>query len=271
MNSSSKVPPRFVPTLTEVVQSEAAAPEDVADSAQSAQPEQSQAAAQQVLGPQTLGDSVVPLARPSFHTSWLADGLYGRGRPAGIPHQLPPLPESLPPQQSFAQSMAAEVVEARAAVQVEPEPEPESATAELVEAFALADQAEQPSITDAGQAQDEELQPGPEPFHEEEAAEPLVQAQDVVQAVEPDPVIETAGLQQALDAHGAVVTEEYLVHRLMQRVDLVLEHKLKEAIAQVVEAQTRSMVLRLREEVETVVRQSVYEAVEAELALQARQ
>jgi hypothetical protein len=67
-----------------------------------------------------------------------------------------------------------------------------------------------------------------------------------------------------------VVTEEYLVHRLMQRVDLVLEHKLKEAIAQVVEAQTRSMVLRLREEVETVV-QSVYEAVEAELALQARQ
>lgn len=268
MNSSSKVPPRFVPTLTEVVQSEAAAPEDAADSAQSAQPEQSQAAAQQVLGPQTLGDSVVPLARPSFHTSWLADGLYGRGRPAGIPHQLPPLPESLPPQQSFAQSMAAEVVEAIAAVQVEPEPG--SATAELVEAFALADQAEQPSITDAGQAQDEELQPGPEPFHEE-AAEPLVLAQDVVQAVEPDPVFEAAGLQQALDAHGAVVTEEYLVHRLMQRVDLVLEHKLKEAIAQVVEAQTRSMVLRLREEVETVVRQSVYEAVEAELALQARQ
>jgi hypothetical protein len=47
----------------------------------------------------------------------------------------------------------------------------------------------------------------------------------MVQAVEPDPVFEAAGLQQALDAHGAVVTEEYLVHRLMQRVDLVLEHK----------------------------------------------
>jgi hypothetical protein len=31
------------------------------------------------------------------------------------------------------------------------------------------------------------------------------------------------------------------------------------------------MVLRLREEVETVVRQSVYEAVEAELAQQTRQ
>jgi hypothetical protein len=268
MNSSSKVPPRFVPTLTEVVQSEAAVPEDAADNAQSAQLEQPQGAAQQVLGPRTLGDSVVPLVRPSFHTSWLADGLYGRGRPAGIPHQLPPLPESLPPQQSFAQSMAAEAVKAISAGQMEPEPE--SATAEFVEVFPLADQAEQSAITDAGQAPDEVLQPGPESFHEE-AAEPLVQAQDVVQAVEPEPVFEAVGLQQALDAHGAVVTEEYLVHRLMQRVDLVLEHKLKEAIAQVVEAQTRSMVLRLREEVETVVRQSVYEAVEAELAQQTRQ
>ncbi len=258
MNSSSKVPPRFVPTLTEVVQPEAAALEDTADSAQSASPEQSHGAAQQVLGPRTLGDSVVPLARPSFHTSWLADGLYGRGRPAGIPHQLPPLPESLPPQQSFAQSMAGQV-----------EPETELVTAELVEAFPLADQAEQPSVTDAGQPQDEELQPGPE-ILDEEAAEPLVQAQDVEQAVEPAPVFGAAGLQQALDEHGAVVAEEYLVHRLMQRVDLVLEHKLKEAIAQIVEAQTRSMVLRLREEVETVVRQSVYEAVEAELAQQAQ-
>lgn len=258
MNSSSKVPPRFVPTLTEVVQPEAAALEDTADSAQSASPEQSHGAAQQVLGPRTLGDSVVPLARPSFHTSWLADGLYGRGRPAGIPHQLPPLPESLPPQQSFAQSMAGQV-----------EPETELVTAELVEAFPLADQAEQPSVPDAGQPQDEELQPGPEVL-DEEAAEPLVQAQDVEQAVEPAPVFGAVGLQQALDEHGVVVAEEYLVHRLMQRVDIVLEHKLKEAIAQVVEAQTRSMVLRLREEVETVVRQSVYEAVEAELAQQAQ-
>ncbi len=268
MNSSSKVPPRFVPTLTEVVQPEAAAPEDAADSAQPAAPQQSQGAVQQVLGPRTLGGSVVPLARPSFHTSWLADGLYGRGRPAGIPHQLPPLPESLPPQQSFAQGMAEEVAEAISAGQVETETE--LATAELVEAFPLADPAEQPAVTDAGQPQDEDLQPGTEAL-DEEAAEPLVQAQDLEQAVEPAPVFEAAGLQQALDAHGAVVTEEYLVHRLMQRVDLVLEQKLRDAIAQVVETQTRSMVLRLREEVETVVRQSVYEAVEAELAQQTRQ
>nr|WP_261794547.1 hypothetical protein [Comamonas testosteroni] len=64
------------------------------------------------------------------------------------------------------------------------------------------------------------------------------------------------------------VTEEYLVHRLMQRVDLVLEQRLKEAIASVVQEQTRSLLPRLREEVESVVRQSVYEAVESELAQQ---
>lgn len=60
--------------------------------------------------------------------------------------------------------------------------------------------------------------------------------------------------------------EEYVVHRVMQRVDLVLDQRLREAIALVVQEQTRSMVLRLREEVESVVRHAVYEAVADELA-----
>jgi hypothetical protein len=59
--------------------------------------------------------------------------------------------------------------------------------------------------------------------------------------------------------------EEYVVHRVMQRVDVALERRLKEAIALVVQEQTRSMVPRLREEVETVVRHAVYEAVADEL------
>src|SRR5256885_11057250 len=50
------------------------------------------------------------------------------------------------------------------------------------------------------------------------------------------------------------------VHRLMQRVDLVLDQRLRDAIATVVQQQTRSIVVRLREEVESVVRQAVYEA-----------
>ncbi len=61
--------------------------------------------------------------------------------------------------------------------------------------------------------------------------------------------------------------EEYVVHRVMQRVDLVLDQRLREAIALVVQEQTRSMVPRLREEVESVVRHAVYEAVADELAI----
>ena len=62
------------------------------------------------------------------------------------------------------------------------------------------------------------------------------------------------------------VLEEEIVHRVMQRVDVSLDHRLREAIAVVVQEQTRSVVPRLREEIEAVVRQSVYEAVADELA-----
>lgn len=61
--------------------------------------------------------------------------------------------------------------------------------------------------------------------------------------------------------------EEYIVHRVMQRVDVVLDQRLREAIATVVQEQTRSMVPRLREEVESVVRHAVYEAVADELSV----
>jgi len=60
--------------------------------------------------------------------------------------------------------------------------------------------------------------------------------------------------------------EEYVVHRVMQRVDALLEQRLRQAIAHVTEEQTRSLVPRLREEVESVVRYSVYDAVAQELA-----
>lgn len=56
------------------------------------------------------------------------------------------------------------------------------------------------------------------------------------------------------------------MHRVMQRVDVVLEKRLREAIASVVQEQTRSVVPRLREEIESVVRHAVYEAVADELA-----
>lgn len=60
--------------------------------------------------------------------------------------------------------------------------------------------------------------------------------------------------------------EEYMVHRVMQRVDVALEQRLRDAIATVVQEQTRSVLPRLREEIESVVRHAVYEAVADELA-----
>lgn len=78
--------------------------------------------------------------------------------------------------------------------------------------------------------------------------------------VEPEPAVMglAAGLPPGI--------EELVVHRVMQRVDVVLDQRLREAIALVVQEQTRSMVPRLREEVESVVRHAVYEAVADELA-----
>lgn len=94
MNSSSKTPPRFVPTLTEIVPVEVAKEEAGEDGSSSMRAHVPDAAAD------SLAIAAAPLA--PFHSPWLADGLYVRGLPAAIPHDLPPLPESLPPQQPFA-------------------------------------------------------------------------------------------------------------------------------------------------------------------------
>ena len=65
--------------------------------------------------------------------------------------------------------------------------------------------------------------------------------------------------------HNAVQLEDQIVHRVMQRVDLVLERRLREAVAQVILSQTQSLGPRLREEIELVVRESVSQAVAHEL------
>jgi len=65
-------------------------------------------------------------------------------------------------------------------------------------------------------------------------------------------------------AHEAL--EDQIIHRVMQRVDLSLERRLRDAVAAMVLQQTQSMVPRLREEIEFVVRQSVSDAVADELA-----
>jgi hypothetical protein len=64
--------------------------------------------------------------------------------------------------------------------------------------------------------------------------------------------------------------EEQLVLRVMQRVDLALERRLREAIAAAVLEQTRSMAPVLRSEIEAAVRQTVAQAFAEESASRRR-
>jgi len=62
------------------------------------------------------------------------------------------------------------------------------------------------------------------------------------------------------------LNQEQLVHRVMQRVDLTLDRRLREAIASVVLEHSRSMAPALREQVEAVVARTVSEALAEELS-----
>jgi hypothetical protein len=61
------------------------------------------------------------------------------------------------------------------------------------------------------------------------------------------------------------LNQEQIVHRIMQRIDLTLDRRLREAIATVVLEQTRTMGPLLREQVEIVVKQTVSQALAEEL------
>ncbi|MBX3652764.1 MAG: hypothetical protein KF686_01165 [Ramlibacter sp.] len=79
-------------------------------------------------------------------------------------------------------------------------------------------------------------------------------------------VVRTSG-PRAPDAVASVEgMQEQIVHRVMQRVDLSLERRLREAIATLVLEQTRNLGPLLRDEIETIVRAAVSEAVAQELA-----
>ena len=70
-----------------------------------------------------------------------------------------------------------------------------------------------------------------------------------------------SGLKVGMD----VQFEEQMIHRVMQRVDLVLERRLRQAVGQLVMTHTQSLGPRLREEIELLVRESVSQAIAQEL------
>lgn len=59
--------------------------------------------------------------------------------------------------------------------------------------------------------------------------------------------------------------EDQVVQRVLQRVDLTLERRLHEALAVLLESQTRSLMPRLRDEIEAVVRSAINDAVAQEM------
>jgi hypothetical protein len=64
---------------------------------------------------------------------------------------------------------------------------------------------------------------------------------------------------------GEKLNEEQLVHRVLQRVDLTLDKRLREAIASVVLEHSRQLAPALREQIEAVVAKAVSEAIAEEL------
>ena len=60
-------------------------------------------------------------------------------------------------------------------------------------------------------------------------------------------------------------SQEQVIQRVMQRIDIALERKLREAIAETVLEHTRSIAPVLREEIEAVVRETVAQAFLDEL------
>ena len=58
--------------------------------------------------------------------------------------------------------------------------------------------------------------------------------------------------------------QEQLINRVLQRVNLMLDRRLREALGQVILEQTQNLVPLLRQEIEQVVRESVSQAMAQE-------
>jgi hypothetical protein len=87
----------------------------------------------------------------------------------------------------------------------------------------------------------------------------------LTEVVEPASLPEPATAVPAITGVDRGVAENQLVHRVLQRVDLMLERRLREALGQLILENTERLVPQLREEIEVVVRQSVSQAFAQEL------
>lgn len=80
-----------------------------------------------------------------------------------------------------------------------------------------------------------------------------------------EPALSNAGVPLAQPAASAEL-EEQMVQRVLQRVNLILERRLREVVGQLILEHTQTLVPSLRKEIEDVVRQSVSQAFNREAA-----
>lgn len=82
-------------------------------------------------------------------------------------------------------------------------------------------------------------------------------------AAQPNPgetLAAAAPLPAASSPAPSADVQEQMVQRVLQRVDLMLDRRLREVVGQLILEHTQSLAPRLREEIEDVVRQSVSQA-----------
>ena len=77
-------------------------------------------------------------------------------------------------------------------------------------------------------------------------------------------VVKPSSAERAAAA-ASVASQEQMILRVMQRVDMALERRLRETIAATVIEQTRSIAPMLRAEIEAIVRETVEEAFAEEI------
>lgn len=88
----------------------------------------------------------------------------------------------------------------------------------------------------------------------------------LTEVVHPVSMPESAASAVIAPAETSVETQDALVQRVMQGMDLMLERRLHEAIEQLILEHTNALMPRLREEIELVVRESVTHAFARESA-----
>ena len=87
----------------------------------------------------------------------------------------------------------------------------------------------------------------------------------LTEVVQPVPPPLSGGVIPANAQIAHVELENRLVRRVLQRVDLILEGRLREAVGQIIAEHTGQLTAELRTEIDAVVRESVSQAFSQEL------